>query len=63
MQIGKKVFDDLYIHIKYIDELRADLAYEVLINLAISFMDQRDLKSCIVLKINLRRKQTEFRAK
>jgi len=60
MQIGKKVFDDLYIHIKYIDELRADLAYEVLINLAISFMDQRDLKSCNVLKINLRRKRLSF---
>ena len=58
--LGKKVFDDLYVHTEYLERLRNDPNLIRIIELGIGLMAEEDLASCNVLKINLHKQRLSF---
>jgi DNA phosphorothioation-associated putative methyltransferase len=58
--LGKKVIDDLYIHLEYLNQLREAPDFGPLIDAGIDLMNQEDLQNCNVLKINLHKQRLSF---
>ena len=59
-QIGKRVLDDVYIHIDYLYRVLEEPSYQQLVQAALAAMTKEDLKLCNVAKINLHRNRLSF---
>lgn len=59
-QLGKKVLDDLYVHIDYLGRLKEFEPYRQLIDAAIAAIPSTDFQYCNVAKINLHRNKLSF---
>ena len=57
---GKRLLDDLYIHIDYLKLLLNDPSYGQLVQAALDSMSQDNLNLCNVAKINLNRHRLSF---
>lgn len=57
---GKRVLDDLYFHIDYLDQVLGYEAYRELIQSALHAMPEEVLKLCNVAKINIHRNRLSF---
>lgn len=60
LSFGKKVIDDLYIHLEYLKEVRAFPNLGPLIDAGIDLMNHDDLENCNVVKINLHKQRLSF---
>lgn len=58
--IGKRVFDDLYIHMDYIHKVQEDESFRQLVQTALAAISEEDLKLCNVVKINPHRNRLSF---
>ena len=59
-QLGKRILDDLYIHIDYLHIVLKDPSYQKLVSQALAAMTDEDRKRCNVAKINLNRNRLSF---
>jgi DNA phosphorothioation-associated putative methyltransferase len=59
-QLGKRILDDLYIHIDYLYIVLKDPSYQKLVSQALAAMTDEDRKRCNVAKINLNRNRLSF---
>ena len=60
LSLGKKVIEDLYIHLDYLKEVREAPDFGPLIDAGMDLMIKEDLENCNVLKINLHKQKLSF---
>jgi DNA phosphorothioation-associated putative methyltransferase len=60
LSLGKKVIEDLYIHLDYLKEVREAPDFGPLIDAGMDLMIKEDLDNCNVLKINLHKQKLSF---
>jgi len=60
IKFGKRVLDDLYVHIDYLHEVRKYEQYKDLIYDGINAIEAEDLKHCNVAKININKNRISF---
>ena len=58
--IGKRVMDDLYVHVDYADRFLIDPEIINLIEIGRQLMSEEDLVCCNVIKLNLRKQRLSF---
>ena len=58
--IGKRVMDDLYVHVDYADRFLNDPEIINLIEIGRQLMSEEDLVCCNVIKLNLRKQRLSF---
>ena len=58
--IGKKVLEDLYIHVKYLSHLIQDDELNQLVQVGLQLMAEDDLAACNVVKINRHKPRLSF---
>ena len=59
-KLGKRVLDDLYVHIDYLYRVLEVSPYQELVQAALAAMKEEELKLCNVAKINLHQKRLSF---